>query len=124
MWLSVDLKTDTKKRYVSARDWTTRVTYAHHSKLKSQHNWGGTYTTTQTNMTIFTLRMKRTFIRAPETMKQTTMGMINHRLALIVCFISYEKGAERKLPQITSVGLLTWPPACSPHDSLTLAFPS
>ena len=77
-------------------DWTMCSEYANHSRLNSQHNWGDLYVHLMGTI-IFTLIMNMIFIFAPKPMRQmaTGFGFANY-LALIACFIYYEKWVQRQ----------------------------
>ena len=95
--------------------------------LNNQHDWGNLYDHLMSQKTL-TLMMNKILIHTPKIVRQITTAwfeLANH-LAVIVCFISYEKWVQRdKYLNNTHVYIIytppTWYKRCQPRLTWNLS---
>lgn len=85
MWLQEQIP---KRHRVFKRDWTAFSKYCNHSKLNSQHKWGGGPIWPYNKHEILQFGMAKMFVWAPEIMRKV--------FETITCFISLEKWTSQK----------------------------
>ena len=81
-----------ENKFLFTGDWSTCSKYANHCKLNPQHDCGDLYDPLDEHM-----MLNKRFIQTPKVLRKMSTGMkvfANH-IALIACFISYKKWAQR-----------------------------
>ena len=92
MWLGVVPWTNTKKKDVFQRGWTTCSQYNIHSRFDNQHNWERDLYDHLMSAKIFTLILNQIFIYAPNIMRKAIRALIwIGQLSRTYCMFSYHK---------------------------------